>query len=203
MLLPGQALSAFTGQACRKYERMDTAAIAQYLANTLKAAESYDLLVLKSLLGEMAVGRLPTPAVLSRVSSRVLKATHPLTAVTLPERLGEGVGSASNPFWQETAQGYRAVCICINKSFSHGLKQFLALPLQGLVFVEDLSAEQVEALAGGTVLQAEVLAAGGPTPSQQASPKALARTTQRLVAALQHVRSWLPCVLNLKKENFL
>ena len=61
---------------------------------------------------------------------------------------------------------------------------------QGLVLVEDLSAEQVEALAGGPVLQAEVLAAGGPVPAQQASPKALARTTQRLVAALQHVR---PC----------
>ena len=36
---------------------MDTAAIAQYLANTLKAAQSYDLLVLKSLVADMTVGR--------------------------------------------------------------------------------------------------------------------------------------------------
>ncbi len=57
----GQALSAFTGQACRKYERMDTAAIAQYLANTLKAAQSYDLLVLKALVADMTVRMLSPP----------------------------------------------------------------------------------------------------------------------------------------------
>ncbi|KAK9917111.1 hypothetical protein WJX75_001006 [Coccomyxa subellipsoidea] len=48
-----QALSQFVGQACRRYERMDTSAICQYLANTLKAAQSFDLLVLKALVSDM------------------------------------------------------------------------------------------------------------------------------------------------------
>lgn len=34
---------------------MDTGAICQYLANTLKAAQSYDLVVLKSMVEEMTV----------------------------------------------------------------------------------------------------------------------------------------------------
>ncbi len=34
---------------------MDTAAICQYLANTLKAAQSFDLLVLKALVSDMTV----------------------------------------------------------------------------------------------------------------------------------------------------
>lgn len=50
-----QALSQFVGQACRRYERMDTSAICQYLANTLKAAQSFDLLVLKALVSDMTV----------------------------------------------------------------------------------------------------------------------------------------------------
>lgn len=35
---------------------MDTAAICQYLANTLKAAQFFDLLVLKALVSDMTVG---------------------------------------------------------------------------------------------------------------------------------------------------
>ena len=61
-----QALSAFTGQACRKYERMDLAAVCQYLANTLKAAQPFDLLVLKALVSEMSVRALPRPLPIPR-----------------------------------------------------------------------------------------------------------------------------------------
>lgn len=55
VVLHAQGLSGFVGQACRRYDRMDTSAICQYLANTLKAAQSYDLLVLKALLSDMTV----------------------------------------------------------------------------------------------------------------------------------------------------
>ena len=57
-----QGLSGFVGQACRRYDKMDTSAICQYIANTLKAAQSYDLLVLKALLSDMTVSR-PTPPI--------------------------------------------------------------------------------------------------------------------------------------------
>jgi hypothetical protein len=56
---------------------------------------------------------------------------------------------------------------------------------QGIDLVSDLSAEQVEALAGGPALQAEVIPAGA--GAVQASAKALQRTVQRLTQALQHV----------------
>jgi hypothetical protein len=46
---------------------MDTGAICQYLANTLKAAQSYDLLVLKSLVEEMTVCALWNQRCLARV----------------------------------------------------------------------------------------------------------------------------------------
>ena len=45
---------------CRKYERMDLAAVCQYLANTLKAAQPFDLLVLKALVNDMSVRRSPS-----------------------------------------------------------------------------------------------------------------------------------------------
>lgn len=54
-MLHAQGLSGFVGQACRRYDKMDTSAICQYIANTLKAAQSYDLLVLKALLSDMTV----------------------------------------------------------------------------------------------------------------------------------------------------
>jgi len=50
-----QALSQFTGQLCKKCDKMDVGAICQYLANTLKAAQSFDLLVLKALVADMTV----------------------------------------------------------------------------------------------------------------------------------------------------
>ncbi len=53
--------------------------------------------------------------------------------------------------------------------------------------MSDLSAEQVEALAGGPLLQQEVINLG----VQQTSAKALQRTTGRLIAALQNVRACL------------
>ncbi len=43
------------GQACKRYEKMDLSAICQYLANTLKAAQSFDMLVLKALVSDMSV----------------------------------------------------------------------------------------------------------------------------------------------------
>ena len=63
MRAPAQALSTFTGEACRRYERMDTAAVCQYLANTLKQAHSEDLLVLKALIAGMTVRSLASAAV--------------------------------------------------------------------------------------------------------------------------------------------
>lgn len=61
--LSAQGLSGFVGQACRRYDKMDTSAICQYIANTLKAAQSYDLLVLKALLSDMTVSHLPSQTV--------------------------------------------------------------------------------------------------------------------------------------------
>lgn len=57
---------------------------------------------------------------------------------------------------------------------------------QGISLVSDVSGDKVEALAGGPLLQEEVI------PSRQQlerpSGKALARTTHRLITALQQVR---------------
>ena len=53
--------------------------------------------------------------------------------------------------------------------------------------MSDLSAEQVEALAGGPLLQQEVINLG----AQQTSAKSLQRTTGRLITALQNVRACL------------
>jgi hypothetical protein len=76
-----QALSAFTGQACRKYERMDLAAVAQYLANTLKAAQPFDLLVLKALVGEMSVRALFRPISNHHCRLWLLHSCMPLSAI--------------------------------------------------------------------------------------------------------------------------
>lgn len=58
--------------------------------------------------------------------------------------------------------------------------------------VSDLSAEQVEALGGGPLLQQEVINLGA---SQQASAKTLSKTSARLVTALQTVRTQIACHL--------
>lgn len=50
-----QALCFFTGKACLTCDRMDVSAICQYVADTLKQAESYDLLVLRSIVEDMTV----------------------------------------------------------------------------------------------------------------------------------------------------
>lgn len=56
--------------------------------------------------------------------------------------------------------------------------------------MSDVSGDKVEALAGGPLLQEEVI----PSRQQQErlSGKALARTTHRLIAALQQVRFCIP-----------
>ena len=196
-----QALSQFTGQACRKYERMDLAAICQYLANTLKAAQPFDLLVLKALVNDMSV-RHPAPFMLARRRTPcheqrpACKGTWEVAdaprAIFMPEilaaasRRGDptshwpgccGVGARPRAPHRLFAhiQGDVQVCLCMH-----------AWP-QGIDLVSDLSAEQVEALAGGPVLQAEVIPLAQGTP--QASAKALQRTVQRLAQALQHVRA--------------
>ncbi len=60
------------------------------------------------------------------------------------------------------------------------------------MLVSDLSSEQVEALAGGPLLQQEVINLG----AQQASAKAISRTSNRLVAALRNVRHSLYITLD-------
>lgn len=57
-----QALCVFTGRACLACDRIDVSSICQYVADTLKQAESYDLLVLRSIVEDMTVGRLHLPA---------------------------------------------------------------------------------------------------------------------------------------------
>ncbi|BDA48856.1 THO complex subunit 2 [Coccomyxa sp. Obi] len=116
-----QGLSGFVGQACRRYDKMDTSAICQYIANTLKAAQSYDLLVLKALLSDMT----------------------------------------------------------------------------GIMLVSDLSSEQVEALAGGPLLQQEVINLG----AQTASAKAISRTSNRLVAALRNDKLAMPLFIMLAQQR--
>lgn len=65
---------------------------------------------------------------------------------------------------------------------------------QGIAPVSDLSAEQVEALAGGPLLQQEVINLG----ASQTPAKALSKTSKWLVAALQNVRTApLVCMLTL------
>lgn len=65
---------------------------------------------------------------------------------------------------------------------------------QGIAPVSDLSAEQVEALAGGPLLQQEVINLG----ASQTPAKALSKTSKWLVAALQNVRTApLLCMLTL------
>ena len=50
-----QALCIFTGRACQACSKLDVQAICQYVADTLKQAESYDLLVLRSIVEDMTV----------------------------------------------------------------------------------------------------------------------------------------------------
>ena len=50
-----QALCIFTGRACLACDKMDVGSICQYVADTLKQAESYDLLVLRSIVEDMTV----------------------------------------------------------------------------------------------------------------------------------------------------
>ena len=57
--------------------------------------------------------------------------------------------------------------------------------LQGISLVSDVSGEQVEALAGGPLLQQLIL--NQERNARQVTPKMLARATQRLASALQQV----------------
>lgn len=50
-----QALCVFTGKACLACDKMDVSSICQYLTDTLKQAESYDLLMLRSIVENMTV----------------------------------------------------------------------------------------------------------------------------------------------------
>ena len=61
-VLSVQALCIFTGRACLACDRIDVSSICQYVADTLKQAESYDLLVLRSIVEDMTVGQLHLPA---------------------------------------------------------------------------------------------------------------------------------------------
>lgn len=78
-------------------------------------------------------------------------------------------------FEQLLYKSYRSIYYYIPREF---------VCLQGVMLVSDLSSEQVEALAGGPLLQQEVINLG----AQQASAKAISRTSNRLVAALRNVR---------------
>jgi hypothetical protein len=60
--------------------------------------------------------------------------------------------------------------------------------MQGITFVSDVSGDKVEALAGGPVLQEEVIPA---RQQERPSGKALLRTTHRLISVLQQVRAFL------------
>lgn len=40
-----QSLAKFTGAVCRKYSEVEIAALCQFLANALRGADSFDLLV--------------------------------------------------------------------------------------------------------------------------------------------------------------
>ena len=53
-----QALCRFTGRACLLCDRMDVNAICQYVADTLKQAETHDLLMLMSIIKKMTVSHL-------------------------------------------------------------------------------------------------------------------------------------------------
>jgi len=55
-----QALCVFTGKACLACDKMDVSSICQYLTDTLKQAESYDLLMLRSIVENMTVRPLLT-----------------------------------------------------------------------------------------------------------------------------------------------
>ena len=59
------------------------------------------------------------------------------------------------------------------------------LGLQGISLVSDVSGEQVEALAGGPLLQQLVL--NQERNTRQVTPKMLTRASQRLASALQQV----------------
>lgn len=48
-----QSLARFTGVLCRKYSEMEISAVCQFLANALRAADSFDLLVLSELVEHM------------------------------------------------------------------------------------------------------------------------------------------------------
>lgn len=52
-----QALCVFTGRACLACDKLDVSSICQYVADTLKQAESYDLLVLRSIVEDMTVSQ--------------------------------------------------------------------------------------------------------------------------------------------------
>ena len=55
-----QALCVFTGKACLACDKIDVSSICQCLSDTLKQAESYDLLMLRLIVENMTVRPLLT-----------------------------------------------------------------------------------------------------------------------------------------------
>ena len=94
------SLAAFAGCLCRRWpERVAARPLVQYVANTLKECDPYDLLVLKELLTTM--GGVPTVADLSEAQVEALAGGSVLRELALNvgggESAGGGAGAAAPP----------------------------------------------------------------------------------------------------------